>query len=737
MADVVDPRYEGQPLRSTSAAVADIVTWWVAAIGLACLAWHDLLRGAGLIGGDIYTYFFPLKTWYAWALKNGEIPFWNPLVGHGFPTLGESQTGVFYPFHLLLYRYLEVNTAYNLSLILHYVLLCGFTCHYAASLGVSRYAALLAAVVFVYGWFPARSCLEWAAVTGAWMPGILWASQQFLRTGQWRYWLGMEFFFALQLLAGHYHLSFITLLATVGQTAWWALVRRYWWRAALGLVAFLAGLALGSVHVLSTWELKERSHRAEAVFKEGEIYYGKIPLAYLWQMVAPWKFYPRMKDQSWRDQFFGSYYTNQVEAHLYFGMLPLGLAVGALFWRRAPGVLGIWLVLGVMGLLLATAVPLVLLRHVPGFGYFTGSGRYGIMTQMAVALWAARGLDRLRTAVRRPWIQGAVLLGTGLGTWWDLMWVASQVQITRTTSNPPVRFLSRGESPLQSFLKRDVRIFGESENALTLVGVSQLPAYIGLSPWEYLDGPGANPVRWTRPPEGRDLRWLRWAGVTYVLRAEPLPYQSKWPVDLVWYFPDPAVAVLLGRPPETPIRVYRLRGARGRAYLVPASTPLSALEPFHEPEPPIKPVRDVQIAANEVIVDVAVSEPSILVLTDLDYDGWHVEVEGREAQGLRASIFRAVLLPPGSHRVRWWYRPTWLVPGLILAALVLTAQVAYGLGAAVHQWHARKLREELSSGTASAAVPWPIGETFWPGWDRGWGPLLGEPRPLAVGQTFS
>src|SRR5579863_3063162 len=102
--------------------------WGVlAAVLLTVVFWHPLWQGGGLIGGDTYTYFFPQKAYFAETIRAGDVPLWNNRIGNGYPQVAESQTGVFYPFHLVLFPLLELNTAYSANLITHYVLAFVFT----------------------------------------------------------------------------------------------------------------------------------------------------------------------------------------------------------------------------------------------------------------------------------------------------------------------------------------------------------------------------------------------------------------------------------------------------------------------------------------------------------------------------------------------------------------------------------------------------------------------------------
>jgi hypothetical protein len=61
---------------------------------------------------------------------------------------------------------------------------------------------------------------------------------------------------------------------------------------------------------------------------------------------------------------------------------------------------------------------------------------------------------------------------------------------------------------------------------------------------------------------------------------------------------------------------------------------------------------------NEVVIDAASPQGGFLVLNDVWHPWWQVEVDGKQAELLRANvIFRAVELPAGAHRVRFVFRP--------------------------------------------------------------------------------
>ena len=81
--------------------------------------------------------------------------------------------------------------------------------------------------------------------------------------------------------------------------------------------------------------------------------------------------------------------------------------------------------------------------------------------------------------------------------------------------------------------------------------------------------------------------------------------------------------------------------------------------------------------ALHVEVAATTSVPAYLVLTDSYHPDWQVTVNGKPAPLLRANqMFRAVALPPGTHRVAFRYQPLSLQWG---AAVTLMTVLAIGL----------------------------------------------------------
>ena len=636
------------------------------AIGLTFCFWWPFWLGGGPIGGDLYSYYMPQKAVLAEALEQGEYPLWNNRAGFGYPLVAESQTGALYPPSLILYRVFDLNTAYVVSQLLHYVIAFLAAWGVARQLGISTAGAALAALSFVYGWLPARICLEWAAIGAAYYAVIIWCALGWLQTGCPRSLGALAIAIGLDLLAGHFHLAFIALLTVALLTvlrgeyltshlpaATLLSGRRGWVVLAMG-----AGLLIAAVQLLPTWELKQLSQRDSvgANFNPG---YGHIPPPYLTELVAPWLWHGADMDAdiALGQLQLGRYpaATNKVEAHLYGGLLPLLLAVASLVSAFQSGQLSrgmlAWTILGLCGLLLATGWPLIVLQHVPGFNFFTGPGRYGIMTAMALGILAGYGWDRLV-----PTLLGKQLLMPGLllaflftlGDLWAVSreyvltsgpYVGRQVFYATLLDEVPARHL--GSSPVARRFQPDsatIRLYAPGANIPSLMGLSALPVYLGLGPTIYYSEDLQIDFDTDSPTDIETAsRHLREWGVTHLFLQSRID-TSRWPVDFVAEVTDPVVNAAMAR--REPFFLYALRDPLGRIRLSQPGT-----------------LEQIRFTANSVRMVVDSPTPNQVTLADLNYPGWTVRVDGQPREMLAAPHFRAVDLPAGRHEVHWQFQP--------------------------------------------------------------------------------
>ena len=678
----------------------------VTAILLSVIFWSKLWTGGGFIGGDTYTYFLPQKVWYADRLQAGEFPLWNSLAGHGYPLVGESQTGAFYPSNVVLYRLFDANLAYNISHLAHY--LATFVVAYllARRLRLSMLSSLFASLVFTYGWFPPRASLEWAIIGGLYFVWGLWCAESFLQAGRRRYLLLLSAGLGLHLLAGHFNLAWVTLLTLavyVPARLWFAteLVAESVLARRSRVLAWFAGSAclgflLAAVQLWPTWELKQLSQRLTP-----DMGFGHIPPLYLSQMFLPWMWYAPDVDTDKAIQALRAFsidsVTNKTEAHLYVGLMPwLLLLAAAVLQRFREGSIRrlwiLWAVLSGLMVLLATGALLPVIRYVPGFNFFSGLGRYGMVASLGLALLSAAAFDFVASAfrqravrsfvVQRPFSTeassvGFVPVSVGFCVFISLvfgvavfdLWTVSQwVTNAFPLEDPPIAHRSQSEiRRILAAAPQPVRLFAPGPNLPTLTGYSATPQYLGLAPREYFDPELIMPEEATDPQSvAAQVAWLRQAGVTHLLRFEPLN-STRWPVQLVWRGNDPLIHPAWGRSPNEPLFLYQLNDAPGRArFAKPSSAATVRVTDYH---------------ANQVTLQANSTSGGEVILTDLFYPGWEVTIDGQPAEPHRVEgMYRGVSVPAGEHFITWIFRPTSVSRGMIvslIAGLIWLASVGW------------------------------------------------------------
>ena len=653
----------------------------VTAIVLSIVFWSKLWSGGGFIGGDTYTYFLPQKVWYADRMQAGEFPLWNSLAGHGYPLVAESQTAAFYPLNVVLYRFFDANLAYNISHLAHYIATFVMSFLLARRLRLSVPSGLLASLVFTYGWFPPRASLEWAIIGGLYFVWGLWCAESFLQLGRRRYLMLLSAGLGLHLLAGHFNLAWVTLLTlavSVPARLWFVtefvaesvLARRprvLAWFAASACWGFL----LAMMQLWPTWELKQLSVRLTP-----DMGFGHIPPLYLSQMFLPWLWYAPDVDTDKAIQALRAFsidsVTNKTEAHLYVGLIPwlLLFAAGILRRYRESTIRRLWILWGMLSVcmvLLATGAFLPVIRYLPGFNFFSGLGRYGLVVSMSLALLSSAALDFVAAAIPKSALKRLVyVLVFGVAVF-DL-WIVSQwVTNAFPLDDPPIAHRSQSEiRRVLAAATQPVRMFAPGPNLPTLTGFSATPQYLGLAPGEYFDPELIMPKEAADPQSiAAQLAWLRKAGVTHLLRFEPLS-SAHWPVQLVWRGYDPLIHPAWGRSPNEPLFLYQLNDAPGRVRFANSTTDAS--------------VRVTDYRANQVTLQASSSSGGEVILTDLFYPGWEVTIDGQPAEARRVEgMYRGVDVPAGEHLIEWKFRSKSLTHGMVVSVIAGIMWVTLGV----------------------------------------------------------
>jgi hypothetical protein len=383
---------------------------------MACLLlwlWPIGVGGKMPVGGDVTQFFLGLMGVLGTALRDGRLPIWNDLWGYGFPGIGESQMGVYYPPHLVLYGLLPTEWAYVHSLLLHTLWGALGAWWAARQFGVTPMGSSLAAFAFsASGFFVIHMPHPWGYTTGSWMPwawGLTWSFLTSPRPNVPVKLFLLSLVLVLQMLPGHFQIAFLTQVGIILMVVWYVLEP---WicgerveDSATGIdlarrtgQALAIGGCLIAVFPLSAVQLWPTARLARLAAAQRDFEYLSGFAATPWHLVnyiAPALFH---RSPLWRPLVWNPFHTTPEEQLGYVGLVPLFLAILVILheFRRDRSIRILAILVGVtLFLSLGPYFPgFRLLINLPGFSFFRAPARWSLATVLALSILAGKGLDR-------------------------------------------------------------------------------------------------------------------------------------------------------------------------------------------------------------------------------------------------------------------------------------------------------------------------------------------------------
>lgn len=400
---------------------------------------------------DLYLENYAWKQLIVDALRQRELPLWNPYILTGVPFLAAGQHSALYPLSLVFYI-LPLAAAYGWFAALHLFLAGWFTYLLARTLRVSHGGALVAGVTFeLCGFMVIGNVFPMIVAAAVWLPLVLAVVERIARRQQegaslWQHApdmalgamaLGMVF------LAGHPEMYFYIGLVT-GLYALWRLAEvaratRRWSDLASGAGALAAMAVIGIGLGCAQWAplldvLGDNVRQGGAGLRQ--VLSWAYPRRQVLAMLMP-DFFGNPAHHAYWDLFARQFRTvtvdaqgaaidntfwgikNYVEGAAYVGTLPLLLAPIALL-RRKEATRWFWGALGLLALLFAFGTPLYALVYaLPGFSQVRTPFRWVYVYSLCAAMLAGMGVDALADPVDKARRQAARalhwLLRRGLG----------------------------------------------------------------------------------------------------------------------------------------------------------------------------------------------------------------------------------------------------------------------------------------------------------------------------------
>ncbi|OGE00704.1 hypothetical protein A3J17_04075 [Candidatus Curtissbacteria bacterium RIFCSPLOWO2_02_FULL_40_11] len=335
------------------------------------------------------------KFYYAQELKKNRIPIWNPHIGTGYPTLAEGQTAIFFLPNLIFFRTLPFVWAYNLTLVLSFLIAGWGIYMFCRSLGLSKLSSTYAGTIFPLGGFfvfhvQHHNLLQTATL----LPWLFWATNEFLEKRKVIFLLALSFIISQQIFAGFPQLTFYSLVALVVFLILKTFTKKNWLIKSLTpiLISIIFGFSIGAVQVIPQYEFLNVS--ARQISPENILTRFPYTFKNILQFLNPFILgspkdgtFPRWVPGSW-----GIFWENVA----YVGIFPLIFALVAIiltfrkkFNQKIAVIIFLFLLLLSLLLALGTLSPLQTVFSLPPFSIFRVPSRFLLITQFSIVVLSA------------------------------------------------------------------------------------------------------------------------------------------------------------------------------------------------------------------------------------------------------------------------------------------------------------------------------------------------------------
>ncbi|MBU1261958.1 YfhO family protein [bacterium] len=192
--------------------------------------------------GDLGNYFYPIKHLYLSFIKEGIFPLWNPYLFCGTPLLANPQSQILYPPSIFIYI-AGLDLGLNLFVVFHLFLSGLSTYLLARELGLSRSSSCLSCLVYTFsGWLISTIDILIAFSSSAWIPLVFYLWLRGLRSLRYTIFTGIAI--ALQILAGEFFISYITILLLLFHSIYLILSRKIYYQLRRLTLVVLIGIAI-------------------------------------------------------------------------------------------------------------------------------------------------------------------------------------------------------------------------------------------------------------------------------------------------------------------------------------------------------------------------------------------------------------------------------------------------------------------------------------------------------------
>lgn len=672
---------------------------------------------------DVLHLNLPLKVILSNSYKAHQWPLWNPLLANGFPLLAEGQIGTFYLPNLLLFSLLPVVAAYNLNLVLVYIFLAVGTYLFGRAIGFSKLVASFAGLAFTFSGFFAvhlnhLNLLQTVSLT----PLLFFSFLKLWKRPSLQWTILISFLISQEIFAGYITILyvalvgiaiFLTLFSLSMHLSWHSLLKRCFFL----IIGLITAASLSAIQLLPTYELWKVSSRAGGL-DFSTVTAFPYPSKHLLAFINPYIFgnpaigtYPPF-DTNW-----GIFWENTA----YIGIFPLVLIFISLFLHKRKMVrLHLLFLFITLLLILGKYSPLYFIYSIPPFSLFRVPSRYLLLTAWSMIMLACLSLEAILESVLRLFpshkhvilIVCSVLLFLVIGfdeyrfsytyppvsdtNWWNQ--APESAKLISSFDHPKIASIGAAQLWNSVFLKKGwqdmdaYRYFTNSlypdQNALFSIAHMDVntggltPRRIGLASQLAKDIVTDSNLQ-IASMSALAKNVLSLSSVSFFVSAYPLdttnislvgkvapPAELNLPAYLIYQNKTAKPPAYIAYKTKTIQTVEQAVMELGKEDFLNQNVVLteSDLSQFHfDQSGPAGEAKIIDSSNSEVAIEASTSNNGLLVLTDSYYPGWKAYIDDTQTSIYQVNLSqRAVILPAGTHTIRFSYQPQSFFIGKII-----------------------------------------------------------------------
>ncbi len=353
-------------------------------------------------GNDTINFFYPIYHLAYSVIGNGDFPYWNSFMFSGYPLAANPQFALFYPLNFL-FLVLPTYLAFGYSYLLHIFLGGLFMYLLVRYIGLDRVCAFVSAIVFMFSAFLITHIYagHYSMICAAiWIPLIFLLFEMALSKKSLFYGLLTGAILGIQLLAGHFQISYFTLIALAFYLLFKCFLilrqERDYKKIGRPLLIFvlvlIVGIALSAIELIPTYGFSLYSTRAGGMSYEAATSFSMNPGLLTLLLSNPWA------GPSWvsGDMPISGFW----EYSSYIGILPLVLILFVIYFKGNNRYIQFFGLLSIISVFLALGKYFppywLIYKAAPGFDMFRVPARFIFLFIFAASILAGFGFNYLR-----------------------------------------------------------------------------------------------------------------------------------------------------------------------------------------------------------------------------------------------------------------------------------------------------------------------------------------------------